>query len=157
VLLADIRLVDGLSIGLGAVSLLVASLAAYIAIRSDNRLKAISDLEFFEKRAAMESYIGDVATESAHEEAALRRLSNDFAAIAALHKYASEERKSALITAVIPALERIVGQGTISAEDKQLTENLVAQAKSFGVPNPQLDDIAAALSTMMEVPNEVEL
>jgi hypothetical protein len=125
-------------------SLLVALAALWIAGRSDRRLEAISNLEFFEKQAAIASYISEVGTANDLNEVALRRLANDVAAIAALQEYASRERKVALIDIVLPALRRTV-EGSLSASGWNLTGELIAAVRSYGVAVSELDEVADKL------------
>jgi hypothetical protein len=143
-LLADLRTVDVVSLALGGLSVVVALTALWIADRSDRRLKAISNLEFFEKQAAIASYIDDVGTTKDLTEVALRRLASDVAAVAALQRYASRERKVELINLVLPALHRTV-EGILSPPGWDLTGKLITTLRSYSVATSELDDIAAKL------------
>jgi len=97
-------MIEYLALGLGALSLLVSVVAIWIAISSDRRMKALSDLEFQEKLAVM---AGSLRNLGQHKSVlGLEGIRNNLAAASSLKGYVSKEKQEKLIRDyVIPILK----------------------------------------------------
>lgn len=88
-------MIEYIALGLGGLSLLMSAIAVCIAISSDQRMKALSNLEFQEKLAAMAGHLSNIRNDRSSLPA--ERIRNDFAAVSNLKNYASKEKQEKLI------------------------------------------------------------
>lgn len=88
-------MMDYIAVGLGVLSVLISAIAVWIAMVSDQRMKALSNLHFQEKLATMAGHLSNLRQDKSclHAE----RIRNDLAAASSLKNYASKEQQEKLI------------------------------------------------------------
>lgn len=87
-----------LALGLGILSLLVSAFAVWLAIVSDRRMKALSNLQFQEKLAVMASHLKNLRVDKSPLGA--EKILNDFEAASYLRKYVAKEKQEKLICGI---------------------------------------------------------
>ncbi len=97
-------MMEYLALGLGILSLLVSAFAVWLAIVSDRRMKALSNLQFQEKLAIMASHLKNLRVDKSVLGA--ERILNDLEGASHLRKYVAKEKQEKLIRDyVVPMLK----------------------------------------------------
>jgi hypothetical protein len=97
-----------LALGLGILSLFVSAFAVWLAIVSDRRMKALSNLQFQEKLAVMASHLKNLRGDKSALGA--ERILNDFEAASHLRKYVAKEKQEKMICDyIVPILKEYLG------------------------------------------------
>ncbi|HAW57895.1 MAG TPA: hypothetical protein DCX03_02585 [Bacteroidales bacterium] len=95
---------ENLALYLGVISLLISVFAAWLAVSSDRRMKALSNLQFQEKLAVMANHLKNIASDKSSLRA--ETILNDFEGASHLREYASKDKKEKLIRDyIIPILK----------------------------------------------------
>lgn len=132
-------MMEYIALGLGGLSLLVSAIAVWIAISSDRRMKALSDLEFQEKLAAMAGHLSNLR----QDKSSLRteRIRNDLAAVSSLKNYASKENQEKLIRDyVIPILKEYLSDKLEQGAAITVKE-MIDIALSYGIESAELEGL----------------
>jgi hypothetical protein len=131
--------IEYLALGLAGLSLLISLVAAWIAISSDRRMKALSDVEFYEKLAAMAGHLRTIRQDksSLHAE----QIRNDLAAVSSLKNYASKEKQEKLIRDyAIPILKEYLS-GIIEPGVAITVKEMIDIALSYGIESSELENL----------------
>lgn len=131
--------IEYIALGLGALSFLMSVVAVWIAASSDRQMKALSNLEFQEKLAAMAGHLSAIRQDKSSLRA--EQIRNDLAATSSLQSYASKEKQAKLIRDyVIPILKEYLGnkleQGTAIT-----VREIIDIALSYGIESSALEDL----------------
>jgi len=132
-------MMEDIALGLGLLSLLISAVAVWIAIRSDRRMKALSNLEFQEKLAAMAGHLRNLKQDksSLHAE----RIRNDLAAVSSLKNYASKENQEKLIRDyVIPILQEYL-RGKMEQGVAITVKDIIDIALSYRIESAELESL----------------
>jgi hypothetical protein len=131
--------IENIALGLGALSLLVSVVAVWIAISSDRRMRALSNLEFQEKLAAMAGHLNAVKQDKSPLRA--ERIRNDLVAVSSLQEYAPAEEQEKLIRDyVIPILKEYLG--TKMDQGVAITvKEIIEIALSYGIESSELGSL----------------
>ncbi len=100
-------MMDNLALVLGILSLVVSAFAVWLAITSDNRMKALSTLQYLEKLAIMANHLKYLAEDKSSLVA--ERILFDFQGASHLRKYVAKDIQDKMIGYyVIPILEEFL-------------------------------------------------
>lgn len=131
---------ENVALALGVMSLLISVVALGIAIRSDQRMKALSNLHFQEKLAVFASYLPAVERDRSSLPLA-ERMRNDLAAVSHLKTYASRDEQSKLIRDyVIPILRKYLSASMEQGVSIAVKE-MIDIAFSFGIELSELENL----------------
>ncbi|MGH8500533.1 MAG: hypothetical protein ACRERV_17230 [Methylococcales bacterium] len=128
--------IEYIALALGALSFLISVVALWLAIISDRRMQALSNLEFQEKLATMARHLSNIRQDRSSLGA--EQILNDLAAASSLQKYASKEKQEKLIRDyVIPILKEYLSSGM--EQGVAITVNRIIDiALSYGIESSEL-------------------
>ena len=133
---------------LSALSIFISIMALYISSKSDQKMKALTNLEFDEKIVMMSVYKDNILNDLSN----IRRMKNDLRAVSNLIKYANPKRKEEVIKEyVIPSIENILDEYNIKNEGYKIgsyTKDLkqtIKIALKFNVEIKKLKEIEKKL------------
>ena len=128
---------------LGIISIFVSAIALYISIRSDQKMKALANLEFDEKLAVMASHSGRIKTD--RSLSFIETIKNDFSAVSNLQKYADRKKKEELIeNYIIPILENILNN-KISGQSAVAVAEIIDIALKYNIATDKLKKLRQKL------------
>lgn len=131
--------VEYLALGLGGLSLLMSLVAVGIAISSDRRMKALSNLEFQEKLSVMAGHLRTIE----HDKSCLRaeQILNDFESVSCLKNYTSKEKQEKLIRDyAIPILKEYLS-GTMESGVAITVNEMIDIALSYHIKSTELENL----------------
>lgn len=100
-------MMNNLALGLGVLSFIVSAFALYLAITSDYRMKALSNLQFQEKLAIMANHLMNINGNKSSLVA--ERILNDFEGATHLRRYVTKDKQEKMIRDyVIPMLNEFL-------------------------------------------------
>jgi hypothetical protein len=132
-------MIEGTVLALGVFSFVISVVAVCIAIGSDRRMKALSNLEFQEKLAIMANHLNNIGQNKSLLRA--EQICSDLAAASSLQKYASKEKQEKLIRDyVIPILNEYLGS-TIEQGVAITLKEIIDIALSYGIESSVLESL----------------
>jgi len=130
-----------ISLTLGAISVV---LAIVLSRRTDKVVKALSGLEFDEKRAMISRYCAEVARGGQDDEY-LRQMEADVSALAHLKDYIPEDARERLVRGdLLPALQRLESQQPVPKLAS--VQRMVDETLKFGVCDDALKQLQSDLA-----------
>ena len=137
-----------LSVGLGMLSFIISIIAIVIATKSDQKMKAIVNLEYDEKLAIMASHSERIKTDKSL--GSIERIKNDFSAVSNLQKYADDKKKEKLIEDyIIPILETILNDGEVSGQRAVAVDEIINIALKYNISADKIKSLRQKLRQKM--------
>ncbi len=135
---------EAISLVLGVVSFVLGMIALGLAVRNDRVVKALSNLEFDEKRAVISEYCRRVE-DSRGDVEYLRPMEANVSALAHLASYLDEEKRERLIREdLLPALQHLSDQKPTPRP--VVVKTMVEEALKFGVCEEALKQLKSDLA-----------
>ncbi|MBM3942726.1 MAG: hypothetical protein FJ316_07380 [SAR202 cluster bacterium] len=132
-------LMDYFALVLGLLSLVISVLAVWIAWKSDRQMKALSDLQFHEKRAVLARHLSELGKDKSTLRA--ERIRNDLEAVTSLRRYVSKKNQEHLIRDyVVPILRGFLDEKMESGVEATLND-VIDIAISYEVKTDELEDL----------------
>jgi len=132
-----------ISIGLGIISIVISLIAICISKKSDQRIKALANLEFDEKLAVMASHSEKIKTNKSL--GFIGTIKNDFSAVSNLQKYADHKKKEELIEHyIIPILKTIL-TNKVSGQSAVVVNEIIDIALKYNIATDNLKKLRQKL------------
>jgi len=127
----------------GIIAIGMSAIALYISIRSDQRMRALANLEFDEKLAVMASHSERIKTN--RSLGFIETIKNDFSAVSNLQKYVGRKKKEELIeNYIIPILE-IILNNEISGQSAVAVAEIINIALKYNIATINLKKLRQKL------------
>lgn len=132
-------MMDYLALGLGILSLVVSAFAVWLAIASDHRMKALSNLQFQEKLAIMANHLMNLNGNKSLLGA--ERILNDFEGATHLREYVAKEKQEKMIRDyVIPMLKEYLSD-TMEQGLAISVKGMIDLAFSYQIESSELESL----------------
>ena len=128
-----------LTLSFGVLSLLSSAVAVWLAITSDRRMKALSNLQFQEKLAVMAGHLRRLREDKSSLGAEVIR--NDLEAASNLRKYASKEKREKLIRDYVVPILREYLSGKMEQGLAITVKEIIDIAISYRIESAELESL----------------